>query len=278
MTEDISNCHQYNDINISDVYDPNHPDADWSGFVSRRSCRKHIESQPNQLAPANDGSNFGPSNNAQTADWSKPARRVVPHRESGAISTNDRAEFSRNDQGDERSSTFSLIGGPISVNSPSTFSPKCWETEAQAAARKRKTELRQLTNNGRSIHVRGRKQRIIEVEDEDRHRVSHETYQQSCTAESTKRPTNESDDPKDLIGFRAKFKSFTDPSFLREIGESVGALMPNVISCSNAPFATDNNLPTDPYKSASGERRKDLLLENFSSVVPGYTGKRTFIS
>ena len=73
------------------------------------------------------------------------------------------------------------------------------------------------------------------------------------------------------------------PSFLKEIGEAVTANLSSVCPSmgnvlSTAPYATDGSLPTDPYKSVSGERRKDLLLENFSSVVPGYTGKRTFIS
>lgn len=273
--------HQPNIAHFSDIYDPNHPDADWSGFVARRSCRKHIEKQPDQLAPANDGSNFGPSYHAQTADWSKPARRIVQYRESGAATATASANNeSTYDERGKKSSTFSLIGGPIPVNSPSDFSPNCWETEAQAAARKRKTDLQQLTNYGRCIHVRGRKSRTIASEDEGQ--PENSINDRSIETNSSKRNNHDSDDPRDLIGFRANFTSCTDPSFLKEIGEAICASMPNALSCMSgvptAPYATDDNLPTDPYKCASGERQKDLLLENFSSVVPGYTGKRTFIS
>ncbi len=266
----------------SDVYNPDHPDADWSGFVSRRSCRRHNENQPAQIAAVCDGTNFGPVDGVQTADWSKPARRIVPYRESGTVSRNDGSQSCEiNGLGPTKSSTFSLIGGPIPVNSPSSFSPTCWETETQAAARKRKTELQQLTNKGRSIHVRGRKRRsTIDAGDSDAQQLDSclnklRTYPDSSSCHEGN--IHNSNDPTDLIGFRANFTSFTDQNFLREIGDAVGASLSSVtIPCSTAPFATDDNLPTDPYRSESGERRKDLLLENFSSVVPGYTGKRTF--
>ncbi len=282
MTKDQLNP-QPSEIYCSDVYDPSHPDADWSGFVARRSCRKHIQSQPNQLTPSIDGSNFGPREDVPTEDWSKPARKIVGHRESGAASVVDIESCNDNEKGKgARSSTFSLIGGPIPVTSPSNFSPLCWETEAQAAARKRKTDLQQLTNNGRSIHVRGRKRRTI-VSDDEKQPEHPKKDEQSSSNMNNNNSTNfnYSDDPTDLIGFRAKFTSFscTDPSFLKEVGEAVTAVSPLTRgSISTAPYATDGNMPTDPYKSASGERRKDLLMENFSSVVPGYTGKRTFIS
>lgn len=268
------------DVDCSDIFDPNHPDADWSGFVAKRSCRKHISSQPDQLVPAIDGTNFGPSDHVQTADWSKPARRIVKHRESGAATTDTDIEPNFENEIGTRSSTFSLIGGPVPANSPSNFSPKCWETEAQAAARKMKTDLQQLTNKGRSIHVRGRKRRTITSENIRQHGYS----QEDGNIERNERKVNlhDSHDPRDLIGFRAKFTSCTDPAFLKEIGDAVSAALPDISPClsgvATAPYATDGNLPTDPYRSASGERRKDLLLENFSSVVPGYTGKRTFIS
>lgn len=41
-----------------------------------------------------------------------------------------------------------------------------------------------------------------------------------------------------------------------------------------APFATNDSLPTDPYMSAMGGRSKELFLENYKPTnnIPGYTG------
>ena len=242
----------------SDGYDPNHPDADWSGFVSKRTSRKHMPCKPDQLT-AIDGNGFGPGNNVSTEEWTKPARKIVGHRESGADS-----ESGEKDQ--LRSSTFSLIGGPVPPSIPSKFSPECWETEAQAANRKLKTDLHQLTDNGRSQHVRGRKGSVLDC-----------TQAKNATRENEpccKSEENIRKDPTNFIGFRASNVRVTcnDSSFLKDLGDAVVNLR------SSASFVTDAVTPFDPYKSASGERRKDLLYENFSSVVPGYTGKRTFIS
>ena len=301
-------------------YNPNHPDADWSGFVSKRTNRKHIQTQSDQLAPSIDGTSFGPREEICTNDWSKPARKIVGHRESGTSSTvvdpqqyrrhhqqqhQPNCQESYNHSNDDilsspiRSSTFSLIGGPIPVDSPSNVSSKCWETEAQAAARKRKTELEQLTNKGRSNHVRGRKRRTVIMDNENNEQEaansasfdSNDENQISVVAEqqqqNQQQNTSCNDDPRELIGFRSNFTSCcTDPNFLRDISEAVTKSNPSPLTMikssnlSTAPYAMDPNLPTDPYKSndVSGERRKDLLLENFSSVVPGYTGKRTFIN
>jgi hypothetical protein len=307
-SSDTQNCKSNSKSDSdSDVYNPNHPDADWSGFVAKRSCRKHIETKPDQLIPAKNGSSFGPRDHVPTADWSKPARRIIVHKESGADGTsgscvdigNGSTSANANTQ---RSSTFSLIGGPIPVNSPSNFSPQCWETEAQAAARKRKTDLEQLTNNGRSMHVRGRQPRTEKQHEREKddpkgktsnvnHNHNNNSNDNNNTDSST-RTNGNIDDPSDLIGFRANFTSCTkDRNFLKEIGEAVTANLTNIHGhghghvsssvcsvVSTAPYATETNLPTDPYIGANGERRKDLLLENFSSVVPGYTGRKTFIS
>lgn len=235
-------------------YIPDHPDADWSGFVARRTSRKHIPCKPDQLA-AIEGNGLCPGNNVPTDEWKKPARKIVGHRESGADS-----EVGA--EGQSRSSTFSLIGGPVPTSSPSKFSPECWETEAQAANRKLKTDLHQLTDNGRSMHVRGRKCSILRNDDNEA---------KNSVEEDVSRCNSNSKDPSDFIGFRAsnvRVTSCNDPSFLKDLGDAV------VDMRSSMTFAT----PFDPYKNASGERRKDLLYENFSSVVPGYTGKRTFIS
>jgi len=250
MTKQIID--QPNQVHCSDHYDPNHPDADWSGFVTSRSGRKHIPCQPNQITPAIDGNGFGPRNDVETAEWTKPARKIVGHRESGADS-DDGAEHQA------RSSTFSLIGGPVPADSPSKFAPECWETEAQSAARKGKTDFQPLTDNGRSMHVRGRKRSNVNSTVEARDEAKETLFKGYAPTDSS-----------DLIGFRTMNSrvTCTDASFLREVGDAVSKLKKN-----RGPLT-----PFDPYMSASGERRKDLLVENFSSVVPGYTGKRTFIN
>ena len=260
---------QPNEVHCDDLYDPNHPDADWSGFVSLRSKRKHIPSKPNQIV-AIDGNGYGPTTDVETEEWTKPARKIVGHRESGATDDDE-----QDDHGIRRSSTFTLIGGPVPVQSPSKFAPKCWETEAQAGARRKKTDLQQLTDHGRCMHVSGRRRpELKKVEEEDSNNVmeTKSANDESCTVK----------DPSDLVGFRVNFTKLTstDPSILREVGDVV-AKMPKRMNpndlLSSAPFATQVG-PIDPYMNASGERRKDMLVENYSSVVPGYTGKRTFIN
>jgi len=244
-----------NQIYNSHIYDPDHPDADWSGFIAGKSCRKHIPSQPNQLVPL-DGNGFGPRNGVPTAEWTKPARKTVRHRESGADNTCEKTQ----------SSTFTLIGGPIPETSPSKFASECWETEAQAAARKRKTDLEQLTDHGRSMYIKGRKRSIVNKDSAENRQ--HEVLPPTRSEPSPRK------DSSDFTGFRSSNAkvSCSDASFLAEVGEAVAKVR------SSYSFSTDSATPFDPYKTASGERRKDLLLENFSSTVPGYTGKRTFMS
>jgi hypothetical protein len=240
-----------NQIHSSDDYDPDHPDADWSGFVSIKSCRKHIPSQANQLVPL-DGNGFGPRNGVATAEWTKPARKSVGHRESGADNTCEKTQ----------SSTFTLICGPIPETSPSKFASECWETEARAAARKKKTGLEQLTHHGRSMYIKGRKSK--DAAEDGQHEVL-----------PTRSEPSPPKDSSDFTGFRSSNArvSCSDTSFLAEVGEAVAKFRG-----SSSSFSTDSATSFDPYMTASGGRRKDLILENFSSTVPGYTGKRTFTS
>jgi len=238
-------------IHNNDLYDPDHPDADWSGFVSSKSYRKHIPSQPNQLAALN-GNGFGPRNDVSTEEWTKPARKIVGHRESGAGSESNKAQ----------SSTFTLIGGPVPENCPAKFASECWETEAQAGTRTRNTEGEHLTDRGR------RKRRTV-------HAKASEDAQNEIKPPICHEPSPPKD-PSDFIGFRSSNcrVSCIDTSFLVEVGEAVASFRG-----SSSSFPTDSSaLFVDPYKSASGERREDLLVENFTSTVPGYTDKRTFIS
>jgi hypothetical protein len=234
-------------------YDPSHPDADWSGFVSSRSQRKHIPCQPNQLCALNSYG-LGPKDNVTTADWTKPARKIV-HKIAPCVEKDKPHAI--------RSSTFSLIGGPVPSDSPNLYSPGCWETEAQAAARKRKTDLQQLTVQGRSKYIKGKRSYDVVENKFDAHNVES---QPSCSGVNH---------ASKVVGFRSgSIKlNFSDPKFLKGVGDAMEKLQKL-----NSPFATDISAPFDPYRTATGERRKDLLLENFRSVVPGYTGKRTSIS
>ncbi len=93
-------------------YDPSHPDADWSGYVSV-SSRKHVR-EPKR---------------GDEEKW-KPKKRIL------ASKNND--------------STLNLIGGPVPNNDPSTLGSCNWQSEAQAASGRTKTTVDQLTETGRS--------------------------------------------------------------------------------------------------------------------------------
>ena len=244
-----------------------HPDADWSGYVPQPCRKKRIEDPKVQLTPL-DGNGIGPSDFAETEEWTKPALKIIPHKESDA----GPGDASFSSHGDlKRSLTFNLIGGPVPVNHPMNVGSGCWETEAQIFSRRKATDLRQLTDKGRSMHVRGRKCHVPNTNDSPQTTKSENNRNSSTKKDGggNKVASNGSN----FIGFRSK-QNF----FLKDIGKEI-ANTTNFSSAPvlTAPFATDENLPTDPYKGISGERKKDLLLENFSSVVPGYTGMRTFI-
>jgi hypothetical protein len=244
-----------------------HPDTDWSGYVPQPCRKKRIEDPKLQLTPI-DGNGIGPSDFAETEEWTKPARKTIAHKESDAGPGDEL--FTRHGER-KRSLTFNLIGGPVPVNDPMNVGSGCWETEAQIFSRKKATDLRQLTDKGRSMHVRGRKRHISNKDDSPRTTLSSMNKNQTQKDGDGEK---EASSGSNFIGFRSN-QNF----FLKEIGKEI-ANTTNFTSTNiviTAPFATDENLPTDPYKGASGERKKDLLLENFSSVVPGYTGMRTFI-
>lgn len=254
MTKDFKT--KPSQIHCSDQYDPNHPDADWSGFVSRRTSRKHIPCKPDQLV-AIDGNAFGPADHVATAEWTKPARKIVGHKESGADDENASSSASA------RSSTFSLIGGPVPTSSPSKFSPQCWKSEAQTANMRVKTDLEQLTDRGRSKHVRGRKGFVKEKGEEVKALPLQGHDNSSMDSEDVSR------DPDDFIGFRTSNVKVTcsDSSFLKEVGNAVEKLR-------GSPYVTSTSF--DPYRTASGERRKDLLYENFPRTT--CTRNRTSIT
>ena len=274
MTKDFKT--KPSQIHCSDQYDPNHPDADWSGFVSRRTSRKHIPCKPDQLV-AIDGNAFGPADHVATAEWTKPARKIVGHKESGAdddahahaqidIHMKEGGAYKHantSSSASARSSTFSLIGGPVPTSSPSKFSPQCWKSEAQTANMRVKTDLEQLTDRGRSKHVRGRKGFVREEGEEVKALPLQGHDNSSMDSEDVSR------DPDDFIGFRTSNVKVTcsDSSFLKEVGNAVEKLR-------GSPYVTSTSF--DPYRTASGERRKDLLYENFPRTT--CTRNRTSIT
>ena len=69
----------------------------------------------------------------------------------------------------------------------------------------------------------------------------------------------------DFIGFRSSnldVKCSADKSLLEQIARDMSTVKPK----SKSSF--------DPYEAVGGERRNDLVYENFTTKIPGYTGKR----
>lgn len=250
------------------AFNPDHPDADWSGYVAPRTSRKHPEGTPSAMAVhiATNETGFGPDESAKTAEWAKPARKITKPLPSS-------------------SSTFPLIGGPVPIDDPSAFDPSRWETEAVAAAnRLERTDINRLTGTGRAMHIRGKKQAVPEFEKESsfdperarrlREENPYNLNEGGLDAAQVEFQVNDGKDLSKLAGYRASSQSLIS-GLASEVAK--GVKKSKCVTVSSSPFATDGNLPTDPYLSANGERKKDMLLENYSSIVPGYTGKRTFI-
>lgn len=283
--------------NISGWYNPNHPDADWSGYIKPCESRKH----PIGIAPAmrvqigcSEESGYVPNDDAATHEWSKPGRRI-------------RSNNIGNDKSTTRST--SLIG-QVEVDTSNS-----WETEAQAAwgvsnNNNTTTKLDQLTFAGRAMHVRSKKSATPAFENvkpynneiasqlrytENPYLLCDRNLKRSEISDVNFR--NDGSDMANLVGYRSHHHGGTTAAsahcllsnLSKEMTESIisndsASMKSKAFSFSGglggiggAPFATDANLPTDPYISSDGDRRKDLLLENFSSATPGYTGKRTFI-
>jgi len=242
-------------------YDPSHPDADWSGFVAPRTSRKHPDGIPTALAV--HISLQGPNEDAGTAEWTRPARKVVA--------------ASRSEAG----STFFLIGGPVPPEDPSAFDPSKWATEAGASMagieqHSKSTHVSRLTDKGRAMHIRGKKT-VVPGNHEEGDDGERAKRPQEEGTDQTPFLHNDGQDLTKLAGYRSRQGS---KSLLDGLAIDVAKNVENATKCmavSLSPYATDGNLPTDPYIAADGHRKKDLLLENYSSVIPGYTGKRTFI-
>ena len=241
-------------------YDPSHPDADWSGFVAPRTSRKHPDGTPSAMAC--HVSLEGPNEGAETEEWARPARKVV--------------ETSRSKAG----ATFSLIGGPIPSDDPSAFDPSQWETEAKASMERRKkgTDMSRLTDTGRAMHIRGKKTVVPNHEEGGRDYGEGDARSSGDNGGASQFLRNDGQDLTKLAGYRST-QGGACQSLLDGLAVDVAKTVKTTkcMAVSSSPYATDGNLPTDPYVAADGHRKKDLLLENYSSICPGYTGKRTFI-
>ena len=90
--------------------------ADWGGCAPSPNSKKHIPQPPSKIA-AGVG--------VEEVKWN-PGRRV------------------------------SKKGGPVPDKDPSVVGSGAWKTEAQAASAQTKTSREQLTENGRSMFIRGK--------------------------------------------------------------------------------------------------------------------------
>mmetsp|Transcript_12170 Transcript_12170/g.14845 ORF Transcript_12170/g.14845 Transcript_12170/m.14845 type:complete len:280 (+) Transcript_12170:114-953(+) len=272
------------DVTGRGSFNPSHPDADWSGYVPTKSCRKQCfehESLALKGQLRADECGLIPSTNSETNEWLKPERKM---------------KFDHLNNNGVTNSTFSIIRGPVSSTDPSKSCTHNWESEAQRATKGGKTEVHQLTDYGKSMHIRGRKETIPAFEknnkfDKDVARLirmenpyllnEHNGVRTLSDGKiirhvDEEHPANDrNDSPYNLVGFRAH-KGGVMESLLSGLSKEVAKTVESKRCVASAPYATGGNLPTDPYKCADGERRKDLLIENFSNTTPGYTGKRGF--
>jgi len=253
-------------------YDPCHPDADWSGFIKPRESRKHPTGEAAAMKlnlMTNLDSGYVPNSDANVEEWNRPGRRIL-----------SKSNYSSD----------SLIGGPIS-NSSKSCSPDCWESETQAACRREKTSIDQLTTTGRSMHIRSRKvakpafeqsrgydpTAAAKMREENPYKLHETSVKQNGSDLNLSSTRNDGTDVDNLVGYRSHRGGIVR-GFLSNLSSEIAEKIyqPNTF-VSAAPFANDGDLPTDPYLDSNGNRRKDLLLENFSNVTPGYTGKREFL-
>jgi len=249
-----------------------------------------------------------PSADATTSDWKKPQKKM------NADNINNNRNNNNNENSAYRSNTFNLIGGPTPISNPSMLHDTSqWETEAQAAANRNGTFVDQMTVGGKSMYVKGKRDVKPAYENAGQYDertgaelrgqnpyalnasgsaferyVSEATsrccslrsqtltsiYRELAISQQQHQPPPNPDE--ELIGFR-QHQGGKNTSFLKGLGKEVARSKEfqkpkNVVT---APYATEGNLPTDPYKNANGERSKDMFVENFkSSKMPGYTGRR----
>ena len=309
QSQSQSNQKQHEEnLKESQWYNPNHPNADWSGFVPPRQCRKHPTKTPKamqvQIHFNHNGTGICPTEDVDTLEWNKPRLKVQFEYEFDP--SNHHHHSAKDKDSQVKKSTFSLIGGPtpstLYNHNPSNVRCIGWETEAQSAMKQNGTQVKQLTTYGRSIHIRGRRQTVPVFElaaqgfDQGLHDAiqNENPYWLNESHEIDPNKDHDNDDTNNdekqgkkkvmkqdlnFIGYRSH-KGGAAKSFLTGLGkqimDKVQETTAKTSSVTVAPFATEGNLPTDPYMTSVGERRKDLLLENYSIAVPGYTGTPSF--
>ena len=264
-------------------YDRSHPGADWSGYVPDPKGRKtfycdhknigdkeifHPLAMCDQLVTAATGDYFGPCSYAATNEWKHSGRKNAP--------------FKKDAIGIE------------------TITATQWETEAQSAMNKRHTVIDQLTDFGRAIHIRGRKPVTPPFERKQVYdpqlacqRREENPYNLNGNNKRTVAPGNvpgadvigynesssESNDdldmqkqmPYGLVGFRSSLEIGSGEKAASLIGDMGTRLLDHLNS---GRFCLPGAQQVDPYRVANGQRRKDLLLENYSDKTPGYTGNK----
>ena len=161
------------------------------------------------------------------------------------------------------------------------------------------TQIDSLTEKGKSMYVRGKKEVTAMYENagqydpnaprENPYAINSansnsferelEIREARMKAEGMKNDNivGYSEGLGDMVGFRQNPQGGQQTSMLAGLGKAVAksAAFDRPKHIVSAPFATDGNLPTDPYAQSGGGRgTKDMFLENFNKSIPGYTGSR----
>jgi hypothetical protein len=280
-----------------ETYDPNNPSADWSGFVPKPRGRHHFQETQNamkvQFQP--DNGFIMPAADAQTSDFKRPGKKVL------RAESSDQNSHPNYGRGSQMRSTPNLLGGPVPLTGKYAYNR--FETEARSANSVLETGvggtgIDQLTDKGRGMYVRGKKDVEAMYEQDMRMggydaRVGEYVRQTQNPYEIVKNggmPLGVNDDPlndggggaggrgeESLIGFRhhngGHMKSMT-AGLGAEVARSLRRPEKKT-GINSAPFATDGNLPTDPYMGPNG-RSKDMFMENYKNggAIIGFTGNR----
>lgn len=245
-------------------YAPDHPNADWSGYVPETKGRKQFWSEEglsgnkglrplamrDHLTTGATGDYFGPSSDAETKEWKHSGRKISPFYKDS-------------------------VGMEVSAKTATQ-----WETEAKAAMNQRHTVIEQLTDFGRAIHVRGKKAVTPSFEKDQNYDLLFAKQQKEgfkFDANSFGKENNSSNDSDqeqkfhyDLVGFRAYEAGCVERG--KSLIDNLGAQLLEQFKSGSLSLPISEQV--DPFEVANRGRRKDLLLENYSNTTPGYTGNR----
>jgi hypothetical protein len=145
----------------------NEANADWSGYAPSPDSRKHIPHPPSKMADNVGVPHFtsdAPAVNGANADWSGYApsphsKKHIPQPTSKIAASVGVEEVKWNPGRrvcENSMSVSASIWGPVPEKNPSVVGSGAWKTEAQAASAQTKTSREQLTENGRSMFIRGK--------------------------------------------------------------------------------------------------------------------------